>query len=128
MRWNARAATPWPRWARGRANTAMDAGTLILLVFAALLEVGGDALIRGGLQRRGALLLVAGAATLVIYGFMVNMTKLDFSRLMGLYIVIFFLVAQAVAVFAFRESLSRPVVIGGGFIVLGGIIMTVCRR
>jgi len=37
------------------------------------------------------------ALVLVAYGFMVNMTKLDFSRLMGLYIVIFFLVAQAVA-------------------------------
>ena len=59
----------------------MNVRTLILLVLAAALEVGGDALIRGGLQRRGALLLLSGAATLVVYGFMVNMTKLDFSRL-----------------------------------------------
>jgi small multidrug resistance family-3 protein len=102
----------------------MNARTLVLLVLAALLEVGGDALIRNGLQRKGVLLLLAGSITLVIYGFMVNLTKLDFSRLMGLYIVIFFLVAQAVAVLAFHESVGRPVIIGGGFIVLGGIIMT----
>ena len=105
---------------------------LILLVLAALLEVGGDALIRGGLlrgglQRSGALLLLSGAATLVVYGFMVNMTKLDFSRLMGIYIVIFFLVAQALAVLIFRESIDRAVWAGGGFIVVGGIIMTVFR-
>ena len=105
----------------------MNVRTLILLVLAAALEVGGDALIRGGLQRRGALLLLSGAATLVVYGFMVNMTKLDFSRLMGIYIVIFFLVAQAVAVLAFHEEIELPVMAGGGLVVLGGIIMTVFR-
>ena len=105
----------------------MNVRTLILLVLAAALEVGGDALIRGGLQRRGALLLLSGAATLVVYGFMVNMTKLDFSRLMGIYIVIFFLVAQAVAVLVFREEIELPVMAGGGLVVLGGIIMTVFR-
>lgn len=99
----------------------------VFLVLAALLEVGGDALIRSGLQRRGVLLLLAGAATLVVYGFMVNLTKLDFSRLMGLYIVIFFLVAQAVAVLVLHESLNRTVMVGGVFVVLGGIIMTVFR-
>jgi len=105
----------------------MTVRILILLVLAALLEVGGDALIRAGLQRRGALLLLAGAVTLVVYGFMVNMTKLDFSRLMGLYIVIFFLVAQAVAVLIFREDIDLAVWVGGGCIVVGGIIMTVFR-
>jgi small multidrug resistance family-3 protein len=110
----------------------MNVRILILLLLAALLEVGGDALIRGGLlrgglQRSGALLLLSGAATLVVYGFMVNMTKLDFSRLMGLYIVIFFLVAQAVAVLVFHEDIELAVWVGGGFIVVGGIVMTVFR-
>ncbi len=105
----------------------MSVRVFVFLVFAALLEVGGDALIRGGLHRRGVWLLLAGAATLVVYGFMVNMTKLDFSRLMGLYIVIFFLVAQAVAVLAFGERIDRAVWAGGGLIVLGGVVMTVFR-
>jgi small multidrug resistance family-3 protein len=100
---------------------------LILLVLAALLEVGGDAFIRSGLQRRGVALLLAGAATLVVYGFMVNLTKLDFSRLMGLYIVIFFLVAQGVAVLIFRESIDRSVMLGGSLIVAGGVVMTLLR-
>ena len=105
----------------------MSIRIFVLLVLAALLEVGGDALIRNGLQRKGAALLLAGAATLVIYGFMVNMTKLDFSRLMGIYIVVFFLVAQAVAVLVFRESIDRAVIFGGGLVVLGGIVMAVFR-
>jgi small multidrug resistance family-3 protein len=92
-----------------------------------LLEVGGDALVRTGLERRAAAPLIAGGAVLVLYGFMVNLTKLDFSRLMGLYIVIFFLVAQAVAVLAFRERLSLPVLVGGLFIVAGGLTMTLWR-
>ena len=106
----------------------MSIRVLMFLVLAALLEVGGDALIRGGLQRRGVPLLLAGAATLVVYGFMVNLTKLDFSRLMGLYIVIFFLVAQAVAVLVFHERIDRAVMAGGGLIALGGIVMTVFRK
>lgn len=105
----------------------MSARILVLLVLAALLEVGGDALIRGGLQRKGIALLLGGAVTLVVYGFMVNMTKLDFSRLMGLYIVLFFLVAQTMAVFVFRESIPRGVIAGGGLVVLGGVVMTVFR-
>jgi drug/metabolite transporter (DMT)-like permease len=63
----------------------------------------------------------------VFYGFMVNMAKLDFSRLIGLYIVPFLLVAQAMAVLVFRESIDRAVMAGGGFVELGGIIMTVFR-
>jgi len=39
--------------------------------------------------------MMLGAAVLVGYGFMVNLTSLDFSRLMGLYIVIFFVVPNS---------------------------------
>jgi small multidrug resistance family-3 protein len=105
----------------------MSIRVLILLILAALLEVGGDALIRGGLQRKAAWLLLSGAVTLIVYGFMVNMTKLDFSRLMGIYIVVFFMVSQAVAILVFREKMDRSVMAGGGLIVLGGIVMTLLR-
>jgi small multidrug resistance family-3 protein len=98
--------------------------TLVLLVVAAVLEVGGDALLRLGLERRGFALMAAGGLVLVAYGFMVNLTKLDFSRLMGLYIVLFFVVAQAVAVLLFREKLALPVLAGGALIIAGGLTMT----
>jgi len=96
---------------------------LLLLVSAAILEVGGDALIRVGLRDRGIVLLIAGAVVLVAYGFMVNLTKLDFGRLMGLYIVVFFIVAQGTSVLIFKERLPMGVIVGGSLVVAGGIVM-----
>lgn len=94
-----------------------------LLVVAALLECGGDAGVRLGLngQRWGLLL---GPLALVAYGFVVNLTRLDFSRLMGLYIAIFFVVSQVLAVVAFKERLQMPVLLGGALIVAGGAVLT----
>ena len=98
-----------------------------LLILAALLEVGGDALIRSGLKGGGIVLMVAGVAVLGTYGFMVNLTKLDFGHLMGLYIVLFFVVSQAVAVFVFKDRLQLPVIVGGSMVIAGGVVMTVWR-
>ena len=98
-------------------------GKFLLLVIAAALEVGGDALIRSGLKGGGGLLMALGAVVLVSYGFMVNLTSLDFSRLMGQYIASFFVVAQLTAVLFFREKLQLPVLVGGALVVGGGLTM-----
>ena len=98
-------------------------GIWLLLAVAAVLEVGGDAAVRMGL--RGARWgFLAGPAALVAYGFLVNVVRWDFSRLMGAYIVLFFLVSQAVAVIGFREKLQLPTLVGGGLIVLGGLVLS----
>jgi|GEM_PF-3065117 len=55
--------------------------TTALLSFAALLEVGGDALIRLGLRDGRATGLLLGGAALVAYGLMVNALRWDFGRL-----------------------------------------------
>ena len=102
-------------------------GKFLLLVIAAALEVGGDALIRSGLKGGGGLLMALGAVALVSYGFMVNLTSLDFSRLMGQYIAIFFVVAQLTAVLFFREKLQLPVLVGGAMVVGGGLTMACWR-
>ncbi|MCC2669636.1 MAG: hypothetical protein K0Q72_2107 [Armatimonadetes bacterium] len=94
-----------------------------LLLLAALLEAGGDALIRFGL--RGAKWgLWAGAVALVVYGFVVNLARWDFGRLMGVYIAIFFVVSQALAVVVFREKLHAPSLLGGALIIAGGLVLT----
>ena len=97
------------------------------MLLAAVLEVGGDALIRMGLKGRGIGFIVLGAAVLVGYGLLVNMTALDFGRPMGLYIVLCFVVSQLTTLFVFREPLPLPVLVGGLLIVIGGITM-VCWR
>jgi drug/metabolite transporter superfamily protein YnfA len=96
-------------------------------MLAAILEVGGDAFIRHGLQKRGILAMILGVMLLGVYGFLVNITKLDFGRMMGIYIVLFFAVSQLASVLVFKERVQLPVMIGGGFIVLGGVVMMVLK-
>jgi small multidrug resistance family-3 protein len=88
------------------------------LVCAALLEVGGDALVRMGLHRR-PLPLIAGAICLVIYGVVVNLGTLDFGRLMGAYIVTFFVVSQIIAALLFGQ-MPAPRALAGGVLMLAG--------
>jgi len=97
---------------------------LLALVIAALLEVGGDAAVRRGLVETKTGWLLLGAASLVAYGFAVNWSRaIDFGRLMGVYIAVFFVVSQAIATVVFGEMPSRSVVIGGALIVAGGAVI-----
>jgi len=100
--------------------------TLSLLVMAALLEAGGDALIRLGLQTsaRRALFLAAGGFVLFGYGCLVNAPPWHFGRLIGVYIVLFFLVAQAIGWLAFGQIPTRSIWLGGLFIAIGGVIIS----
>ena len=105
-------------------SSLKDLGRLVvLLVVSALLEVGGDAGMRTGLQGKQAGFGI-GAILLISYGLIVNLTKLDFSKLMGIYIAIFFVVSQILAVLVFKEKIHPPVLIGGALIIAGGCVMT----
>ena len=111
----------------------MTRGTATLvLLFASLLEAGGDALVRGALRSsQGAmrvLLFVAGAAVLFAYGCVVNSPSWDFGRLLGLYVVFFFIMAQLIAGFAFGQLPSRSLVIGGLLIVSGGLVIVFSEK
>lgn len=95
---------------------------LAILIMAAALEVGGDALVRIGLGGR-SYLIAAGGITLLAYGILVNKSGLDFNRLMGVYIAIFFLVSQAISFIVFRQIPDDRLLLGGGFIVTGGLVI-----
>ena len=94
---------------------------LIILIIASGLEVGGDALIRLGLGG-ATYAMAAGALTLFAYGLVVNKSGLDFNRLMGIYIAIFFLVSSFIL---FRQTPDDRILLGGGFIVTGGLLILV---
>ena len=102
---------------------------LPLLCLAALLEVGGDALVRTGLLHGGPSattrigFMAAGALVLFIYGLSVNLPAWDFGRLLGLYVALFFVVAQIVNRVAFGASPGIPVLVGGVLIVTGGLVV-----
>ena len=105
---------------------------LLALLAAALLEVGGDALVRGGLNAGSAWprfgLIGTGGLVLLAYGMAVNAPAWDFGRLLGVYVAIFFVVAQLVNFAAFGSRPGSGVLVGGALIVAGGLIVAVWRN
>ena len=104
---------------------------LAVLSFAAFLEVYGDSFFQVGLYRTTGtsryLAIAAGAVTLACYGLVVNTPPWDFGKLLGLYVVLFFLVAQFVAWWRFQQTPTTPIVVGGSLIVAGGVVMTLWK-
>jgi len=106
--------------------------TILLLFAAALLEAGGDALIRSGLHSstimaRTSFFLV-GAIVLFSYGYVVNAPPWDFGSLLGVYVVFFFIHAQLISWLVFRQRPTVPVLLGGAFILIGGFIISFNSR
>jgi len=104
---------------------------MMILVLAALLEAGGDALMRNGLHSpsagRRAGLLLAGGLVLALYGCTVNTPPWDFGRLLGVYVVIFFLVAQVINWLAFGQKPTPSLIVGGILIAAGGLVVSLNR-
>nr|WP_295744218.1 hypothetical protein [uncultured Acidocella sp.] len=104
------------------------AAALALLLLAACLEAGGDALARTALHAHALPVRLGffGAAALVlfIYGVTVNLPPWDFGRLLGVYVALFFVVAQLINLFAFGVRPGLPVLAGGALILAGGLLMT----
>jgi small multidrug resistance family-3 protein len=92
------------------------------------LEAGGDALVRVGLHASASLprigFLAAGAAVLFAYGVTVNTPSWDFGRLLGVYVTLFFVAAQAINYFAFNVQPGLPIFVGGALIIAGGLLIT----
>jgi len=102
--------------------------TLLVLLSAALLEAGGDAVVRLGLRASTtfvkASLFLIGGLVLFTYGYVVNAPQWDFGRLLGVYVVFFFIVAQFISWLVFDQRPAGVVIVGGCFIVAGGIILS----
>jgi drug/metabolite transporter superfamily protein YnfA len=100
--------------------------SLFLLFIAAVLEAGGDALMRSGLHAKTTRLAWFLAATLTLfgYGYLVNSPPWDFGKLLGVYVVFFFLVAQAISWIFYGQKPSGAIIIGGAFIVIGGAFIS----
>jgi hypothetical protein len=106
---------------------ASPAGACIVLALAAYLEVQGDACFQAGLYNSSGPKqigwFIAGTIILVCYSLFLNSSRIDFGRLLGIYVVLFFLVSQVVAKVQFHQTPSKPVYLGGTVVVIGGLIM-----
>jgi drug/metabolite transporter superfamily protein YnfA len=101
----------------------MDFIAWLVFIAAALLEVGGDAVIRRGLRGRGVALIVAGFIALGCYGLVVNSVKWDFSKLIGVYVAFFALISVLVGRIVFKETIPSSTWIGLALIVAGGMVI-----
>ncbi len=101
----------------------MNWAAWLVFVVAALLEVGGDAVVRRGLRGRSALWIVLGCAILGLYGIVVNSVHWDFSRLLGVYVAFFAVVSVLLGRFFFCEHVPASTWCGLALIVLGGLVI-----
>jgi hypothetical protein len=76
---------------------------------------------------RRALLFGAATIILFLYGWTVNSPPWDFRRLLGPYVVLFFIIAQLISWLAFRETPSATVLAGGTLIIAGGIVISLAK-
>jgi len=102
-------------------------GAFVVLAIAATLEVLGDSYFSSGLKTSGiprVQWFLIGTLVLAFYGFFVNLPQWDFGKLLGVYVALFFVVAQIVAKIRFNQTPSTPILAGGTLIVLGGLVIT----
>ena len=100
--------------------------SVLLLLLAALLEAGGDWLVRKGIHTpswRHVAWFAIGGLLLFVYGWTVNRLPWNFGEVLGLYMVFFFLAAQAISYFLLKEPMRGPVVAGGLLIMSGGLVI-----
>jgi len=108
--------------------TANPLAAFLVLAFAAFLEAYGDSCFQQGLYRSTGvarvLPFIAGAAVLALYGLVVNIPRWDFGKLLGVYVVLFFIMAQILNKVRFNQAPTTPILVGGGLITLGGLVIT----
>lgn len=102
-------------------------GVFAVLSFAAFLEVWGDSFFQVGFYRSSGIgrvaAFAAGTVVLACYGSVVNVPRWDFGKLLGVYVVLFFVVAQILARVRFGQSPTTPIYAGGALIVTGGLVI-----
>lgn len=107
-------------------------GVFVVLTLAAFLEAWGDSFFQVSFYRASGwvrvLAFAAGVVVLGCYGSMVNVPRWDFGKLLGIYVVLFFIVAQVLARVRFGQSPTPPIYAGGALIVAGGLVIAFWRR
>ena len=106
-------------------------GALGVLTLAAFLEAFGDSFFQISFYRSSGLgrvlAFAAGAAVLAAYGSTVNAPRWDFGRLLGVYVTLFFVMAQILNKVRFGQAPTPPIYMGGGLVVAGGLLMALWK-
>ena len=95
----------------------------LIFLAAAVLEVGGDAIVRKGMRGGGVAFMALGFIMLGTYGVVVNLVPWDFSKLLGVYVAIFAAVSVLVGRFIFHEAVPVSTWVGVAIIIAGGLVV-----
>ena len=106
----------------------MNLAAWLIFVMAAILEVGGDAVVRRGLRGRSAGWILLGCVALAAYGLVVNSVRWDFSKLLGVYVGFFALGSILFGKFVLRETIAPATWLGLALIILGGMVIQFGRH
>jgi|SRR6516162_4183441 small multidrug resistance family-3 protein len=105
---------------------------IFLFVLAAtVFEAAGDAIVRIALHQQylfariGFFLL--GYTLLALYGTSLNLAPVEFASVTGVYVATLFLVFQVVNFIFFGVPPTPAVLVGGAFIVIGGLTVALLR-
>jgi drug/metabolite transporter superfamily protein YnfA len=109
-------------------NTEFPLVAWLIFLAAAVLEVGGDAVVRKGLRGNAWAYVLLGCIMLAVYGVVVNLVKWDFSKLMGVYVAVFATVSVLASRFLFREDVALTTWAGVAIIVVGGLVIQFGQR
>jgi drug/metabolite transporter superfamily protein YnfA len=96
---------------------------LTVMVLAAILEVGGDAIIRKGIRGSGLAFVGLGFLALGSYGIIVNILPIDFSKLLGGYVAVFALASVVFGRVVFHERIATTTWIGIAIIGVGSFVL-----
>ena len=97
--------------------------TWLIFIGAAVLEVGGDAVVRKGLRGSSLVVILIGFAMLGSYGIVVNTVKWDFSKLLGVYVAVFAIISILFGRFVFDENIPHTTWIGVIIIFCGAMMI-----
>lgn len=100
----------------------------LIFIAAALLEVGGDVIIRQGLLSNNLSTIIVGCLMLACYGLCVNLVKWDFSKLLGVYAAVFALISILSGRFIFKENISTLTWTGLAIMLLGALTIQIGRN
>jgi drug/metabolite transporter superfamily protein YnfA len=100
----------------------------LIFIAAAVLEVGGDAVIRRGLRSLSIYYILGGFLALGCYGLVVNSVRWDFSKLLGVYVAFFALTSILFGRFVLGEIIPSATWLGLLLIITGGLLIQFGQR
>lgn len=97
------------------------------VLFAAILEATGDALLRLALHQSSRPsrigLFIVGTILLALYGTTLNLAPTDFATVTGVYVATVFIVFQVNNYIFFRQSPTPQTLVGGALIIAGASVV-----